>query len=109
MNSTFLVRYQDVLLLTKVKDVYVEAFLVLSHQEQGNDDEDENDDELWGLHCLCNELLNIHIIWEVKTKPQLFVYICGSNEKLRKNAFIISNNKGGSWLRCCDKMLTDLL
>ena len=73
MNSTFLVRYWDVLVLTSVTDVYMNTPEVQSQQEQGDDDED--DDDFCSLHCHCSELLNIHIIREVKTKSQPFVYI----------------------------------
>ena len=50
MNIIFLAAYGDVLLLTRVTEIYVSAPKVQSQQEQG-DDEDENDDCFGGLHC----------------------------------------------------------
>ena len=76
MNSTFLVGYWDVLLLTSVTNVNMKTLGDEGQQEQGNDNKDDDDDDDFSrLHCVRCELLNIHIIWEVKTKPQLFVYI----------------------------------
>ena len=68
---------------------------VQSQQEQGDDDEDEDDDHFGHLHCHFTSYLIFMSSWRSKQNRNSFVYNHRSNDKLWKNAFIVTYNKSG--------------